>query len=399
VSASPAKPQPRPRARRASKATPVVAVQTERAAPIVVDDDPGPNYALRLTEALHAISSVQDERVGHTPEPPVNEAAFAEVLEAIASAQDGSLARRGLRSPAVVDTVPVVRQPPDSVALSAPRPPSRRGLGRPAATPPPAIARPVSAAKPALPSLAEAAFEPLAAGDEPFDGSLITSPGPRPGFMRRVLKGLDQLPPIKLPIGPAIPWRVAVPVLLLVALALGLVNRTNSSGATAVRQLPAATPTVQPLFANLPTVLPDVSAADQPALPAPTSPPAVAAAQPIGVTDPPGMGFDVLDVGLKLVAVLALAYGSLLLLKRTGFGGASSSKGVGPALGMRVVSSLVLAPNRSVHVLKVPGGKTLLVGATPNQVNLIADLGELADDPDTATDASFFDVLKGKISP
>ena len=63
---------------------------------------------------------------------------------------------------------------------------------------------------------------------------------------------------------------------------------------------------------------------------------------------------------------------------------------------MRVVASLALAPNRSVHVLKVPGGKTLLLGATPNQVNLIADLGELADD-ESPEATSFFDVLKGKI--
>jgi len=45
----------------------------------------------------------------------------------------------------------------------------------------------------------------------------------------------------------------------------------------------------------------------------------------------------------------------------------------------------------------VPGGKTLLVGATPNQVNLIADLGELADEESPEAN-SFFDVLKSKIS-
>jgi flagellar biogenesis protein FliO len=64
---------------------------------------------------------------------------------------------------------------------------------------------------------------------------------------------------------------------------------------------------------------------------------------------------------------------------------------------VRVVASLLLAPNRSVHVLKVPGGKTLLVGATPNQVNLIADLGEIPDDQESPAASSFFDVLKGKI--
>jgi flagellar biogenesis protein FliO len=64
-----------------------------------------------------------------------------------------------------------------------------------------------------------------------------------------------------------------------------------------------------------------------------------------------------------------------------------------------MISSLVLAPNRTVHLLKVPGGKTLLLGATPNQVNLLADLGTRPDDEDTETEGSFFNILKGKISP
>jgi flagellar biogenesis protein FliO len=57
---------------------------------------------------------------------------------------------------------------------------------------------------------------------------------------------------------------------------------------------------------------------------------------------------------------------------------------------------LALAPNRSVHVIKVPGGRTLLVGATPNAVNLIADLGEVGED-ETPEANSLFDVLKGRV--
>jgi flagellar biogenesis protein FliO len=110
------------------------------------------------------------------------------------------------------------------------------------------------------------------------------------------------------------------------------------------------------------------------------------------------MGMDVLDVGLKLVAVLALAYGSLMLLKRIGVGGGLPLKsGATNAPGVRVVTSLSLGQNRSVHVLKVNNGKTLLVGATPTQVNLIADLGELADGEVPTDAASFFDVLSGKL--
>jgi flagellar biogenesis protein FliO len=85
-----------------------------------------------------------------------------------------------------------------------------------------------------------------------------------------------------------------------------------------------------------------------------------------------------------------------LLLKKTGMGGASALNKGGQMEGMRVVSTLALAPNRSVHVIKVPGGKTLLVGATPNAVNLISDLGVLSED-ETPEASSFFDVLKGKL--
>jgi flagellar biogenesis protein FliO len=46
-----------------------------------------------------------------------------------------------------------------------------------------------------------------------------------------------------------------------------------------------------------------------------------------------------------------------------------------PAL--RVMSSVALAPNRHVHVISAPDGRSFLLGATPNQVNLIAELGEI----------------------
>src|SRR5260370_19456081 len=111
-----------------------------------------------------------------------------------------------------------------------------------------------------------------------------------------------------------------------------------------------------------------------------------------------------------------------MLLKRAGIGGGGVASRAGAmGQGVRVVSSLALAPNRSVHVIKVPGGRTLLVGATPNAVNLIADLGEVGEDETppkygrtSSTDfasgllsgntgmhrpdaSSFFDALKGKV--
>jgi flagellar biogenesis protein FliO len=178
---------------------------------------------------------------------------------------------------------------------------------------------------------------------------------------------LDKLPPIRLPIGPAIPWRLGLPVLAAIVIVMAVVGRPSGNADKPV-QLPAQqTYPVQdeaPLFAK-----------PQPA--EATSAQPTQSAQSIGVQDAPGIGFDLVDIGLKLVVVLALAYGSLMLLRRAGVGGAGSGRGSDPAQALQVVSSLALAQNRSVHVIKVPGGRTLVVGATPTAVNLIAELGGL----------------------
>lgn len=184
------------------------------------------------------------------------------------------------------------------------------------------------------------------------------------------LASLDKLPPIRLPIGPAIPWKIGLPLFVAVVVLMGFMSRSAAHMDPPGVQLPAQqTYPVQqdsPLFAK----------------PQPTDAPAPDAAAPqpqaqpqLGVQDPGGLGFDMVDMGIKLVAVLALAYGSLMVLKKFGVGGASSARG-GTASAVRVISSLALAPNRSVHVVEVAGGKTLLIGATPNSVNLLADLSE-----------------------
>jgi flagellar biogenesis protein FliO len=209
------------------------------------------------------------------------------------------------------------------------------------------------------------------------------------GGVRGWLAALDKLPPIRLPIGPAIPWKVGLPLLLVVVVAWGIMSRqTIQSDATGVTLPVQPTYAAQeaPLFAR-PTVAPDTSTAEPvatadtaaaPATSAPVAPTAnpAAAAQPIGVAEPSALaGFDPVDIGIKLIAVLALAYGSLMLLKRFGYGG-GKSHGKGSENDVRVVTSITLAPNRSVHVLKVPGGKTLLIGATPNSVNLLTELDD-----------------------
>jgi flagellar biogenesis protein FliO len=224
--------------------------------------------------------------------------------------------------------------------------------------------------------------EPLRSGTAGFGAPRTVRPVARSGG--RFAGWLKGLPPIRLPMGPAIPWRLGLPVLVvLVAVTISFARPAAMADSQVPRLPTPETYAVQqeaPLFTD---------AQPKPA-PAP---------QPIGIPDSGGIGFDVFDVGIKLIAVLALAYGSLLLLKRTGMGGASKLTLGGKAVpGLQVVSSLTLAPNRTVHVLKVPGGKTVLVGATPNQINLIADLGEIVEDLESETAASFFDVLKGKLS-
>ena len=212
---------------------------------------------------------------------------------------------------------------------------------------------------------------------------------PRKANLVGSLKALDALPPIRLPIGPAIPWRLGLPLLAAAVAVVAFMSRPSAHADAQGVKLPAQeTYAVQqeaPLFAN----------SVQAQSPVPVTPPATAAPA-LGVQDPSGLGFDAADIAFKLIAVLALAYGSLYLLKRIGVGGSAAAR-TGGTPGMRVVSSLALAPNRSVHVLKVPGGKTLLVGATPNQVNLIADLGELGPDEESPEATSFFDVLKNKL--
>jgi flagellar biogenesis protein FliO len=218
------------------------------------------------------------------------------------------------------------------------------------------------------------------------------------------LAALDKLPPIRLPIGPAIPWKIGLPALVALVLIMGVTSRTAGGADMQGVQLPAQqTYPVQqeaPLFAKPQAADPsaasqqsadssatgaasaqaadssDPSAAAPEAADASGVSPAAAPQQAIGVPDAAAMGgFDLVDIGIKLVAVLALAYGSLMLLKKLGYGGAGAGlRGGSSGADVRVVSTIALAPNRSVHVIAIPGGKTLLVGATPTAVNLLAEL-------------------------
>ncbi len=197
------------------------------------------------------------------------------------------------------------------------------------------------------------------------------------GRWRDALAALDRLPPIRLPVGPAIPWRYGLPAFVVLAFLVVLVAS-------------------RPL--DRPAVSPSSAGADH-AQSTSESSAGSATVPPLGVAEPPGLGVDFADFGLKLAAVLALAYLSLLALKRLGVGGAVPAAGaLPPGDTLRLVSSLTLAPNRTLHVVRAPGGKLLLVGSTPSQVNLVADLGERPDLPASAEPASFLQVLSTKLS-
>jgi flagellar biogenesis protein FliO len=202
---------------------------------------------------------------------------------------------------------------------------------------------------------------------------------------RAILKAINGLPPIRLPLGPAIPWRFGLPGLLGVVLVMLVLGRPTAHADSANNgfKLPAESETYavtqdSPLFTKSQQQV----------------------AQPIGVAEPAGLNVDVLDLSLKLIAVLALAYGSLVVLRRLGIGGAGSAGSHGPTStsteGLRVLSTLALAPNRSIHVVRAPDGKTLLLGATPGQVNLIAELGDVPE-VEAGGSSSFLEILTGKL--
>jgi flagellar biosynthetic protein FliO len=92
------------------------------------------------------------------------------------------------------------------------------------------------------------------------------------------------------------------------------------------------------------------------------------------------------DVAAKTALVLAILYGALWVLRRY------YGKGMMPRRGapLLVLQSAQLGPGRSVHLIGV-GSKTLLVGATSQQVSLLADVGpmDLAVDQEETSPDSF----------
>jgi flagellar biosynthetic protein FliO len=94
------------------------------------------------------------------------------------------------------------------------------------------------------------------------------------------------------------------------------------------------------------------------------------------------------DVVAKTALVLALLYGVLWLVKRYYGRQASAPKGAGIVL----MQTAQLGPGRALHLVGV-GSKTLLLGATSQQVSLLAELDpeDLEVEPDRSDSGYSFD--------
>lgn len=86
-----------------------------------------------------------------------------------------------------------------------------------------------------------------------------------------------------------------------------------------------------------------------------------------------------LSVSLKLGAVIALIYGSLFLLKRWQGGALMTAR----RKQLTIVETTRLSPRQALHVVKA-GDRTLLVGATDQNLTLLTELDSFAGALDTA---------------
>jgi flagellar biosynthetic protein FliO len=150
------------------------------------------------------------------------------------------------------------------------------------------------------------------------------------------------------------------------------------STAAPAKTVPATVPVAAKSAA---TVKPPAKTA-APAKPAATVKPAATAAKaapkpflqeyqdPKASRDDLPMGKVVLDLFLKLLVVLGIAWVAIFIL--------SKFKGTGAPLAgrrgyLKVLESVTLGTNRSIHLVRV-GEKVMVIGATPEQVNTLGEI-------------------------
>lgn len=84
----------------------------------------------------------------------------------------------------------------------------------------------------------------------------------------------------------------------------------------------------------------------------------------------PSLGMTLVRFVMSLALVLALAYATILGLKRF----TSMKTGVGHSgRRIRIVENSQLGPNRALHLVEI-GGRKLLVASTPSQISLITEI-------------------------
>lgn len=152
------------------------------------------------------------------------------------------------------------------------------------------------------------------------------------------LRATGQIPGIW-PISPIVLGRVVLAVLAIVVLSLAW----DSGSPQAASSAPGSAPNSASTGANI--ALPERA-------------------------EPFDFSAATIDIGLKLVAVLALAYVALTVLKRhvAGIAGGRGSQ-------LQVLESTTLAPNRSVYLVRA-GSKRLVLGVTTGQITTLAELDE-----------------------
>lgn len=154
-----------------------------------------------------------------------------------------------------------------------------------------------------------------------------------------------------------------------------------------------AKPDVQPetaVVSEQPTkvVEPDTAAAVKPALPSVAKEAASSVAKPApkakrgylsnyydapasrAKASEPSVGASLMRVAGALVFVVAIAVLSLYALKHFTSGKAVRKS---PRRSIKVIETTGLGPNRSLHVVQA-GGKYLLIGSTPSQISLVAEM-------------------------
>jgi len=88
--------------------------------------------------------------------------------------------------------------------------------------------------------------------------------------------------------------------------------------------------------------------------------------------EPMPTGRILLDLMVKLIVVLGVAYGAIYALR-----GLMNRQGLltGGRGNLKVLESAALGPNRSIHLVRV-GGKVIVVGSTQEQITTLAEVTE-----------------------